>query len=91
MMLSIRGLYQILAYMYEISGLKPKHISSLFSEKRFLCSTIFELQKNHPKEPLGILSRRTILLAIYNDIWNEEQISVLLPLCSKQWLFHYSC
>lgn len=42
MMLSIRGLYQILAYMYEISGLKPKHISSLFSEERFLHAACFE-------------------------------------------------
>lgn len=40
MTLSIHGLYQILAYVYEISP--PAYISSLFSEERFLHVACFE-------------------------------------------------
>lgn len=41
MMLSIHGLYQILAYVYEFSA-PPAYISSLFSEERFLHAACFE-------------------------------------------------
>ena len=78
------------SFVHKLLDLKPGDISFLYFALQFLCSAIFEQQKNHPKEPLGILSRRAILLVIYNGIWNGVQISVLLLWC-KKWLFHTSC
>lgn len=51
---------------------KPGDISFLYFAFQFLCSAIFEQQKNHPKEPLGILSRGVNLLAVYIGVWNGE-------------------
>ena len=51
---------------------KPGDISFLYFAFQFLCSAIFEQQKNHPKEPLGILSHGVNLLAVYIGVWNGE-------------------
>lgn len=57
-----------------------------------ICSVNHSLTvKNHSVEHSGVLSRWANLWVVYIGVWNGEQISVLLPLCSKQWLFHYSC